>query len=98
MHFPFDKKLQEGPFEVNEVDGADGMYEIHGGCFHSVMLDDIETATGIFRVFDEHNSGNYIMCKCIIPKGTEYYVGGSMVASKSIIVHKPESLQMCDIV
>lgn len=98
MHFPFDEELQEGPFEINESNGAEGMYEIHGGCFHSVMLDCIAVATGILRVFNEHSSGNYIMCKCTIPKGTEYYAGGGMIASKSIIVHKPESLRMRDMV
>ena len=90
--FPFDKEIQEGPFEISRVAGSNNIYEIQGGCFHSVVFDDLTLALGILRMLNEQNNWNYVMCECTIPKGTEYYTDGSVIASRKIIVHKPEEL------
>lgn len=90
--FLFDEKLQEGPFDIRKTIGSKNIYEIYGGCFHSVVFEDIELATDILSSLNNKYHGGRIMCKCTIPRGTEYYMGGSMVASKNIIVHKPKIL------
>ena len=80
-------------------------YEINGGYFHScVTYKECEILfyyafdygskikRGIYGVKHKELAMKYNLlkiCKCTIPKGTEFYTDGSYFATKQLIVHKP---------
>lgn len=79
-------------------------YEINGGHFHScVTKDECKTLLyyvsvsvgkakrGIFGAKYKELAMKYNLlkiCKCTIPKGTEFYTDGTYFATKQLIVHK----------
>lgn len=94
--FPFDKTITEKtPFEIN----CDCEFfttkvkKVCGGCFHSYELDkENYVSKFVLDFFPELTGCRYVVCRCTIPKGTEYYTGThGDIASKSIIVHNPKN-------